>query len=112
MQWHSHWSTMSNEVLIVTSHVIPVLCFTVSGRSLLEITQIAKAVLWLLHRLMSTNNSAVGFSRGEDLKGRGVLVASTFFSDYFLLLNAYKKPKPTINNLIRSQLLVGVDMQK
>lgn len=30
----------------------------------------------------------------------------------FLLLNAYKKPKPAIKSLIRSQLLVSVDMQK
>lgn len=113
MQWHSHCSAMSSGVPIVTTHVIPALCLTSgSGQSLPETTQIAKGVLWLLHRLMSTRNSAAGFSTREDLKGRGVWVACTFSSDDFLLLNTYKKPKPTISSLIRFWLLVSVDMQK
>lgn len=103
-QQHSHWSTVSSEVLVVTTCVVPVLCLPGgSGHSLLETTQISKGVLWLLRCLMSTRNSAVGFSRGDDLKGRGVWIASTFSSVCFLLLNAYKKAKPTINSLIRSQ---------
>lgn len=104
---------MSSEVLIVTTRVVPVLCLPGgSGESLLETTQIPEGVVWLLHCLMSTRSSAVGFSRGDDLKGRGVWIASHFSSDYFLLVNAYKKPRQTINSSIISQLLVSVDMQK
>lgn len=45
-----------------------------------------KEFLWILHCLMSTRNSAFGFSRGDDLKGRSVWIASTFSSVCFLLL--------------------------
>lgn len=41
---------MASEILIVTTHVVPVLFLPGgSGQSLLEATQIPKGVVWLLH---------------------------------------------------------------
>lgn len=109
-QQHSHGSRVSSEVLIVTTYVVTVLCLPgVSGHSLLETTQIPKGV-FVDFALSHVNQKFCNWFLKRRWLERQKCMDSLYL--FFCLFFIVKKAKQKINSLIRSQLLVSVDMQK